>query len=400
MIDFESELERILSDDPLDLLRPKPKAAKVTADDRLLASFEEICVFYAQHGREPADTSDIMERRLFARLKGFRSSPDKMAALTDHDRFELLKEAQEELAKVETVDDILDKDVLGILDDGYGEDEEAASILELKNVRKRTKSPVFTARRKKCDEFDTFEPLFKSVHEGLAKGTMVKVPFQGERQITKGAFFLVQGMLVHVANVGAFEKKNFGNTNARLYCVFENGTESNMLLRSLAASLWKGEGSAEILPAHNRELDFEGSEITQATSTGFIYVLRSKSDDPSVQALKNLHKIGYSRESVEERVKNARRQTTYLMADVDIVADFETFDLNPQTLEHLLHRFFAKARVEIEVADHKGRRKIANEWFVAPIRVIQQAVTMTASGDVMGYEYSPEKERIVPLEEG
>lgn len=290
------------------------------------------------------------------------------------------------------LDEILADDPLGLLGKS---DAESDAILNLRHVSKPVDRPDFVAKRKACKEFDQFEPLFRQQQAGLANGSRVLRPFKSETEIQPGEFFLLQGMLVYVANIGNWEKKNFGNKNARSYCVFENGTESNLLVRSLAAALWKTEGSMQVVDALQEEINLEGDQIAEEDQqTGWIYVLKSLSSDPEISTVENLYKIGYSTQPVEERIKNAAQEPTYLMADVQIVTTFQTFNLNPQKLEHLLHTFFAEARLEIEQFDGKRERNPA-EWFVVPLRWIEIAVNMLVSGDVLSYRYDAVRQEIV-----
>jgi len=77
-------------------------------------------------------------------------------------------------------------------------------------------------------------------------------------------------------------------------------------------------------------------------AAGFIYILRSKSDKPEIKELNNLFKIGFSKTSVEERIKNASLEPTYLMADVKIVMAYQCYNMNPQKLEKLVHGFLVE----------------------------------------------------------
>ncbi len=91
-MDKETILNNIFESDPLGLLEIKAKNPVITADDRLVASFEEINSFYEKNGSEPQKSTDMNERGLFSRLKGLRSNPQKIQALKKYDRFNLLEE--------------------------------------------------------------------------------------------------------------------------------------------------------------------------------------------------------------------------------------------------------------------------------------------------------------------
>jgi len=397
MIDFDKELESILADDPLGLLDVQPKrSSAMTADARLLASFEEINAFVRDKGHEPTASRDISERKLFSRLKGLRESPEKAAALLEHDVLNLLADvAIPEVKEISTIEDVLDDDVLGLLDGGATCESDPNDIFALRNVPKATSTPDHVAKRKSCDEFEQFEPLFKQCQSDLATRKRVQVPFKSERQIRPKTMFVLQGMLCYVAGKGSWKKKGYGNFDARLYCVFENGTESNMLLRSLASALWKDENGRQVINSDQRELFDEASKIEEDDEvTGYIYVLRSLSNDPKIQEIENLYKIGFSSQSVSERISNAEKEPTYLMAEVAPVVEFQTFNLNPQKLELLLHTFFAAACLNLDVFDSDGKRHTPREWFIAPLHIIETAVELLINGEIVNYSYDEQKQEI------
>jgi hypothetical protein len=399
MIDFDKELETILETDPLGLLETKPKTSSViSADDRLIASFEEINAFMRERNREPAASRDIGERKLYSRLKGLRESPEKALALTEFDTFDLLGDVKiPEPKEIKTVDDVLEDDMLGLLGDGdSSEGSDPIDIFNLKNISKSIDMPDYIAKRKPCKDFERFEPLFKQNHAELALKKKKMRPFTSELQIKPDTFFVLQGMMVYVANIGQKELRNFGNVNARLYCVFENGTESNMLLRSLAAALWKENNSRQIVNADQKELfNDDGKILDDDKATGYIYILRSLSENPKIKEIKDLYKIGFSSQSVKQRIQNAAQEPTYLMADVMILTEFKTFNLNPQKLEKLLHRFFAETCLNLDVFDNEGKRHTPREWFIVPQHIIETAITLLINGEIVNYRYAYQKQEIV-----
>ncbi len=395
MINFEKELEAILADDPLGLLEVKPKASAVmNADARLIASFEEINAFVEEYGREPAKSQVVNERRLFSRLKGLRENPVKAAALAEFDRFNLLPRPPEPKT-VESIDDVLD-DVLGLLGDNEFDDEEANSIFMFTHTPEAANVPEYIAKRRRCAEFEQFEPLFKQVHTGLATKKKKMVAFTSDKQIAPNTFFILQGSLVYVATVGEWEKRKHHN-DARLYCIYENGTESHVLLRSLAGSLWKDEnGGYQVVDVDQMELFDESTRVTaEDEATGIIYILRSLSNDPQIKSIKDLYKIGYSTQPVQERIKNAAQDPTYLMADVVIITEFETFNLNLQKLELLLHRFFAESCLNFDIFDGTGKRHSPREWFIVPLPIIEAAIHLLISGEIVNYRYDGQAGEIV-----
>lgn len=399
MTDFLKELDAILDDDPLGLLDLKPKASSVmSADARLVESFNEISAYVEERGHEPTASRDIKERRLYSRLKGLRESPEKAAALAEHDTFSLLDNVViPEPKEINTIDDVLDDDVLGLLNNDLPGEGDPNDIFQLRNVPKTLDMPDQIAKRKPCKEFEKFEPLFKACHAGLVSGEKITKKFESELQISVGEMFIMQGMLVYVANIGEKEKKNFGNVNARLYCIFENGTESNMLLRSLAAAFWKDEHSRLVIDAKQDKLDLESDKVSEGDEpTGYIYVLRSLSTDPKIQEIDDLYKIGFSSQPTKQRIQNAEQEPTYLMASVNVISEFQTFSLKPQKLELLLHTFFAESCLNIDVFDNDGKRYTPREWFVVPLHVIEIALKLLINGEIINYRHDREKQKIVP----
>jgi hypothetical protein len=397
-MNFDKELEIILETDPLGLLEIKPKASSsISADERLIASFEEINNFLREHKREPERSRDISERKLYSRLKSLRETPQKAIALLEFDTFNLLGDVVIPVPKeINTIDDILDDDVLGLLGEDVLDESDPADIFTLRNVPKLIDTQDYIAKRKPCDEFEKFEPLFKQIHANLSSKKMVTKPFKSERQITPRTFFVLQGMLVYVANMGKWEKRNFRNVDARLYCVFENGTESNMLLRSLAAALWRDGKSRQVIDKNQIELSDEKEQITSDDkATGYIYILRSLSEKPKIKEIKDLYKIGFSSNPVQQRIKNAEKDPTYLMANVMVITEFETYNLNPQILEKLLHIFFAEVCLNLDVFDGEGKRYTPREWFIAPLHVIETAVELLINGDIVNYRYDSQRQEIV-----
>lgn len=387
------KLRELIEDDDLGLLTIKPKAsAQVSADQRLASSFMEINDFVRKNGKEPtANKADIKEMMLFSRLVGFRTDPEKAEALKSLDEFQLLADVR----AVQTIADVFKDDDLGILSD------DAEKIFVLTNIpapKEISNPPEYIARRKPCADFDKFEHLFKQCQIDLVTGKRNLSPFSQGTQTNKGDFFVLKGVLVYVADEYQRESQpgaEQGKLNDRLRCIFENGTESDMLRRSLAARLYEEEGQrvSESVDKLARVVSEISAEDRQ---TGFVYVLRSRSDKPEIRALKNLYKIGFSRGSVEERIKNAHQEPTYLMAHVSIVTIYQCYNLNPQKLESLLHTFFGKACLSIEVVDLNSQKCVPKEWFIAPLPVITRAVELLISGEIVRFRYNNEQQLIEP----
>ena len=393
MIDFESELRKILSEDPLGILK-NLSIKPITTDQRLKDSFEEINKFIDENGREPIESTDITERKLFSRLKQLRKDFDKASILQNYDRHNLLSDVRE----IKSVDDILENDVLGLLDDGPD------NIFNLKNIPKKKDKTDFVARRKPCKNFQDYEAKFKEIQKEIKEGKR-KLILHKEHHLKEGNYFVLDGILLFLEKIDdpiikEFNDKTQGKRkrlDPRIRCIFENGMESNMYLRSLGKELYNN-GSTVIQSNEEAFNEFNKgfSPITdEDKATGNIYVLSSLSEKPEIQSIKDLYKIGYSTTSVEERIENAENETTFLMAPVKIVSSYKTFNLNPQKFEDLIHQVFSIRRLDIKVADKEGNLKQPKEWYIVPIRVIEQAIELIINKQIQNYKFDHLQNKIV-----
>lgn len=385
----ENENEAPLSlDDILDdeLLIAPEKPKKLTSSDRLERAFLEIQDFRRTEGRLPSSqTREIAERKLGARLDGFLANETKAEAVKHLDEFGLL----ETPAAPASIDALLEGDDL---DELLGDD---AGILDVSSlpIVKRPELADSVAQRIKSNEFEKFEPLFKAKHAELKDGTFSLKPFTGMDLIREGVFFVLSGVMCFVAEVGDSVDLVVGGKHTqkqRLRVVFENGTESAMYRQSLMTRLYEAQGQVLARTGHDT------SEILDPDiDSGHIYVLQSMSSDPVIANIKDLHKIGFSTTSVEQRLKGASTSPTYLMAPVKIVADYRVYNLKASALESLLHRVFAEVRLDLTQVDRKGGDIDPSEWFVVPRDVINQAIAMIMSGEITDYVYDRASKRLV-----
>jgi hypothetical protein len=384
-VDKDEVLGEIFNSDTMGLLVVKPKSSSaLNSDERLTASFQEINEFFERHNREPQpNVENISEYQLYSRLKNLREDEDKMMVCKPHDKYGLLKTEKKE---IKSIDDIFGDDSLDIL----GDDSEG--LFDFKHTPKETNMPDYVASRKPCKDFDKFESLFIQCQSDLANEKRRLYPFKNEQRVTKGHFFVLKGVLLYVAKVGKkFNEK--GKMNARLRCIFENGTESDMLLRSLAAELYKN--GRRVAEHEDKLLGGLGGISEDDDETGFIYVLKSLSSDPKIQTIQDLYKIGYSNIPVEERIKNAEQEPTYLMAPVRIISTFQCYNLNPQKFEQLLHNFFGKTCLNFDIFDKNGNRHTPREWFIVPLEAIEEAIEFIISEEIVDYRYDTERQIIV-----
>lgn len=383
-----AQLDALIANDEDGLLDTPEKPLPVTETDRLRRAFQEVVEFYEKEGREPdPETMNISERKLGARLTGIRASNFKIEALEGMDTHGLLATEQAPTS----VDDLLNSDPLDLIGDTGG-------IFDTSSLPQKRDTPIESDRqlRERCKDFEKFEPLFKQKHAELEQGTYALTKFEGAQTIIPGAFFILRGVMAFIAEVGESEMKSLKHKDQRkerLRVVFENGTESAMYRQSFAARMGEQGGFAVT------RTGFDVSEIGDAdVETGHIYVLRSLSDHPDIRGLKDLYKIGFSTTPVAKRIRGAEKSPTYLMAPVEVVADYRAYNLRPSALEHLLHRVFASARLDASIVDSAGGAVNANEWFLVPFPVIDHAVDLILSGDIVNYVYDPAQQDLIEIE--
>ena len=140
---------------------------------------------------------------------------------------------------------------------------------------------------------------------------------------------------------------------------------------------------------------FSDKKGDEDDASGTIYVLRSKSDHPTVSENREvLHKIGVTSGKVERRIANAKIEPTFLMADVEVVATYELYNINRAKLENLIHRIFESARLDIEITDRFGNPVVPREWFLVPLAVIDDAVEKIKDATISSYIYDPQEARL------
>lgn len=389
-LDRETLLQ-MLAEDEYGLLKPVPKRAPVTADDRLLAAFQEIAEFTRANGREPERTpADMTEAKLAMRLKAIRENENQAAALRSADDFGLLGEAPPEPEPVripdtppESVDEARGADPFGLLD-GAGE------IFDLKHVPKAQTMPEEIARRRPAEDFDHFADRFKDCHADLHAGKRRLLPFRNPSEIETGKFFVLNGVLLYVAEMGELELDQIRKANARTRCIFENGTESNLLMQSLASNLYK-DGRRVTEPS---EVTLERMGLEAETMMGHIYVLRSLSKDPQLAGFQDVHKIGHTTQTVEDRIAGAEGDTTFLGAPVETVASYSLPAVAAQPVEAILHSFFASGRLDTWFEQDHQVVAEANEWFDVPLPAINEAIALIQSESIQSYEYDSDERRI------
>lgn len=388
--DLRAELDEFAS--------PEKKGGRSAQEERIIAGFEDVQRFVEKHGRAPqhGESRDIFERLYAVRLDRLRALAECRAILAPLDHQGLLTAtAIAPAAPAEAMDD---DELMAELTGAAG----ASDITELRHVRnsaeKRAAEEI--ADRQKCEDFEQFKPLFAQVQSELENGLRTTRRFVKDAgflkaEIKAGQFFIVGGQTAYVAEVGELIKAPNGESDARLRVIYSNGTESDLLLRSLQRALYKDEAGRRITEPSAGPLFGDRLEDDDIES-GTIYVLRSLSNHPFVAEHRQLiHKIGVTGGKVETRIANAAHDATYLLAEVEVIATYKLADINRAKLENIFHRIFAPAQLDLTIPDRFGHPVRPREWFLVPLHVIDEAVQRIRDGSITNVIYDPQTARLV-----
>lgn len=383
-----------------DFAQPEKKGGRSPQEERIIAGFEEMQRFVEKHGRTPKHGEDheIFERLYAVRLDRLRELAEYRALLTPLDHQGLLSGGE---AVVDASHDAIDdEELLAELKDIPG----AGSITELRHVRKSVdkRAAEEIANRAVCEDFETFKPLFEKVQRELQSGVRESIPVQTMDQIKmaeiqQGQYFIVGGQIAYVAEVGEGFKTGYDRRDSRLRVIYDNGTESNILMRSFQRSLYPDkEQAGRIVTNPDMGPLFASEQTEDDLASGTIYVLRSKSEHPVVTANRTvLHKIGVTGGKIETRIANASLDPTFLMADVEVVATYQLFNINRVKLENLIHRVFGAAQMDIEIQDRFGNPVKPREWFLVPHFIVDEVVDRIKDGTITRFVYDPTTARLV-----
>lgn len=376
----------------------RKKAVRLPKEERIIAGFEEIRRFVEKHGHAPehGEDKDIFERLYAVRLDQIRKQQECVDLLREFDSQRLLGDPYKvRKPEPEVVDDADLLSQLGVQVPHEGD------VTHLKHVKPRVEVRLVeeVASRIPCKDFDKFKSTFSAVQEELVNGIRQTQPFKDFAEIREGDLFILTGQMVYVAEVGEFFVNKNDKKDSRLRVIYDNGTESDILLRSLQRALNKDEAGrriVETVPGSSAGPLFAGTASDEDNASGTIYVLRSKSDNPVVARSRDIiHKIGVTSGSVERRIANAKLDPTFLMAEVEVVATYELFNINRSKLENLLHRFFEAARLDIQISDRFGHPVVPREWFLVPLFVIDEVVDKIKDRTISKYRYDTEKASLV-----
>lgn len=366
--------------------------------ERIIAGFEEIQRFVDEHKRAPqhGEDRDIFERLYAVRLDRIRASEECVELLRNMDPHGLLDEsATAAKFKDDATDDEL-LEALGVDAVSMSEDD----VTNLTHVRPRAEvnAAEEVAQRIPCADFEKFKPIFEQAQRDLNDGTRRTVKHQDDFDPVAGDMFIVSGQKVLIAEMGKRFTTEYSRSDRRLRVIYDNGTESpNLLLRSLQRALNRDTASRQILPPDGKGMPLFADQIDEEdVQSGHIYVVRSLSDDLFIAEHRELiHKIGVTGQEVKKRIAGAKKDPTFLLADVELVASYTLANINRGKLEKLLHRFFAEARIDVQLADRFQDNVEPQEWFLVPLDAIHRAVKLLMSGEIERYGYDLDSASIV-----
>lgn len=394
--DMPQTLEELFANDPFGLFSEiKPKKVSLPSDP-LSQNFAEILNFVENHGREPSSEGALNEKLLARRLASIRANAENCKKLAEFDRLQLLSltpQAVEKQTEIATLNDIFNDDVFGLLDMGD------TSILELTHIQPTQAKAMNgyegeeVGKRTACQDFARFKPIFQWLHQQYAAKQLVAKAEISDR-VEKGDLFILQGMFCLVVDK-QFEERRSQKENYRLRVIFENGTESNMLARSLSRAVQKDEAGKRLMFAEE-QCHRQYQEQLFGKLTGYIYVAKLVEPKAELAAYPNLYKIGFTTLTVEERLKGCEKDIAFLESSVEKVMSFTCFNLEAYRLEQLLHGFFAPRRLTLSLVGQLGQRYQPQEWFDVELNTIRQAVLRILDGSIVDYRLDGVNGRIMP----
>ncbi len=375
--------------------------ARSAREQRIIAGFEEIERFVIEQGRLPehGENRDIFERLYAVRLDRIRESSECREVLSSLDTHGLLNSS----INIQT-QELSDEELLASLGvDSVGESD----LTRLVHVRSQSeiKAAEEVAQRTACPDFDTFKPLFAQVQSELESGERQSVKYKDNAEIRQGDWFILDGQKALVAEMGEPFISDYGRPDRRLRVIYDNATQSDLLLRSLQRALNKDKVSRRITepgaPQNLSLFEDNASDVPADSSgadSGTIYVLRSQSGHPFIAEHRSIiHKIGVTGGDVQSRIANAKLDPTFLLAEVEIVATFQLQNINRQKLEALLHKFLGNVRLDMELKDRFDLPVKPREWFFIPFNVIEQIIEKINDGTLNQFYYDAETASLRPL---
>ena len=290
----------------------------------------------------------------------------------------------------------IDKELEELLDDPLlNLSEKEAELFDIPTDMRKAMAAKnkadYVAQHTLCENFEHYRPLFKQVHQDLKQGKRSLVKISKTINLQAGHYYVVDGQLLLLEAIGERRQSSNFLPDGRTRCIYENGTESDILLQTLRKSVVGNGYAVTELQSESDSKFFTNMDLTEKDKvTGYIYVLRSLSKNPAISSQKNLYKIGFSTNTVEERIANAEHEPTYLMAPVVIVATYKVVNLHSQKFEDLVHQVLQAVQFHVTVIDDEGKSHEPKEWFVVPLNVVNVIIEKIMDGSIVGYTYNPD----------
>ena len=424
-------LADILANDNNGLLASIIARPTLSIDDNLVSQFQEINEFVKQHGHSPSEknpkSNGFEEKKLARRLASLKQDTEKVDILKPYDNFGLLTELKpnlnaEPLKQTQvkqtptSIDDILRMDSQGLLAQLSGINSSLLAHTDNRSILDRASPDQFSdelvAKRKICEDFDKFSPIFTLIHESMRTKQYHKTAFSSVKDIREGSVFVLNGLVCYVASIYQAETRKNERNQQRLRLIFANGTESNMLIRSLASAQYRHDADSYqvvITSLEWQNLDLLSSFADTPTHdianlknqngknlTGIIYVAKLKQPRVEVAKYRNLHKIGFSKNRGELRVKSSQMDATFLFSEVEIIAEWALYDSNPQQVEYRLQQFFHEQRLNMTLKVGSQEYK-PNEWFDVDLVNIEKALQLIFQGKINEYQFDSASKTVLPF---
>lgn len=390
-----TNLDRSLLDELGIDTKIEKKANLSPRDQRIIAGYEEVERFVDEHDRLPRHgvEHDVFERLYAVRLEKMGKCGICQNLLSPIDTKGLLS-AHAVSSNILAEDEPTDTDILATLGVEAGSKEDITTLKHVKSAKEK-KAAEEIAKRDRCKDFEKFKPLFDSVQLDIETGKRLTRAYRGYNEVNLSDLYILKGQKAYVADMGETFINENDRPDRRLRVIYDNGTESNLLLRSLQRALNKNEANRFITDPTLGPL-FSTEEADGDSQTGYIYVLRSQSDNAFIKEHRNtIHKIGVTKGTVEKRISNAKKDPTYLLAEVEIVDSYRLSNINQTRLENLLHRFFSTGRLDLTLEDRFGNNVEPREWFLVPLPVIQEAIHKLIDETIEEFQYDAETVTII-----
>lgn len=303
-----------------------------------------------------------------------------------------------------SLDDIFNNDDFGLLENVGNIDILGENTATL-NVKKRILDVAKDiGERFVCEDFEHFKPVFFKLEQIIAQNQYHIEKENPTQYIKKNAVFVLMGMLCFIADIEIDEKRKNKHFKERIRLIFANGTESNMLARSLATALSKHKATSYHLAITNKDWqDLYGFNISpeqdmyyaeQIERTGEIYIAKLKTPKAEFINYPYLHKIGFTRQTGIERIANCMNDEAFLYSEVEIIAEYQTNNANTQKIEYILHSFFAKQKLNLKLLGKDGHYYTPTEWFNVPLSEIDKAIELINIGEIGAYYYNDVVSRV------